>query len=261
MCKLFLWFGQLLQHLSTWVLLSLLCFGCIWSLPAQAASRIDSQMEQQVLQIIREHPEAIIQSVQVYQQQQQQKVEKVRQVFLQDLKTNPQAVIGDSPVISAAQSKITLVEFSDFQCPYCAQAHTTLKNLLFKHHNEITLVYKHFPLSSIHSEALPAAKAAWAANQQGKFWEYNDALFTHQKQLGQALYDSTAKSLNLDLNKFKRDLILADSAIAKDIELAAKLGISGTPFFVINSKTVSGQVDLSEIEGILANAGKLGTSN
>ncbi|PHJ58098.1 DSBA oxidoreductase [Nostoc linckia z18] len=249
----FSWFRQLVQSLRTLPIIGILCLLFTWSLPAQAANRIDPQLEQQVLQIIREHPEVIIESVQAYQQQQQQKLNQVRQAFLQDLKTNPQTVIGNSPTTGATNSKILLVEFSDFQCPYCAEAHKTLKQLLAKYQGKIKLVYKHLPLAAIHPQALPAAAAAWAAHQQGKFWEYHDALFTNQKQLSEALYLDIAKNLNLDLVKFQRDQTLATPAIQKDIQLAEKLAVAGTPFFVISTPTISRVVQLSDIENILSN--------
>ncbi|MEH2066116.1 MAG: thioredoxin domain-containing protein [Nostoc sp.] len=248
------WFTALLQSMRTWAAIGLLCLVLTWSFPAQAASTIDPQLEQQVLQIIREHPEAIVESVQAYQQQQQQKIKQVQQAFLQDLKTNPQTVIGESPTTGSTKSKTLLVEFSDFQCPYCAEAHKTLKELLAKYPDKLRLVYKNLPLISIHPEALPAATAAWAAHQQGKFWQYHDALFTNQKQLGEALYLDIAKKLNLNLGKFKRDLTLATPAITKDIQLADKLAVSGTPFFVINSPNFLGVVQLSDVNSILADA-------
>ncbi len=251
---------QLLQYLRTSIILSLVCLILTWSLPAQAAKQINPKLEQQVLQIIREHPEVLIESVQTYQQQQQDKLKQARQVFLQDFNINPQAVIGDSPTAGSPQAKTVLVEFSDFQCPYCAEAHKTLKQLLAKHQNDLTLVYKHFPLTPIHAESMPAAQAGWAANQQGKFWEYEDALFTNQKQLGEVLYLDIAKKLNLDLPKFQSDRLIANTAIEQDIQLAKKLGIAGTPFFVMNSQNFSGAVQLSEIEGKLANANKLGNN-
>ncbi|MEA5606216.1 DsbA family protein [Nostoc sp. UHCC 0252] len=247
-------FSLLVQYVRTWVVISLLCLVITWSSSAQAASPIDSQLEQQVLQIIREHPEAIIESVQAYQQLQQQKLKQAQQGFLQDLKTNLQTVIGESPTTGSTKSKTVLVEFSDFQCPYCAEAHKTLNELLAKYPDKLRLVYKNLPLASIHAEALPSATAAWAAYQQGKFWEYYDALFTNQKQLGEALYLDIATKLNLDLGKFKRDLTLATPAITKDIQLAQKLGVAGTPFFVINSPTFSGVVQLPDIEKILTGA-------
>ncbi|MBE9034235.1 DsbA family protein [aff. Roholtiella sp. LEGE 12411] len=253
MSKLFYWSEQLLQYLRIWLGIGLLCLVLSWSFSAQAASRITPQLEEQVLQILREHPDVLIESVQAYQRQQQQKIKQVQQAFLQDLKTNPQAVIGESPTTGSAQSKTVLIEFSDFQCPYCAEANKTLKQLL-AHQDNVKLIYKNLPLTAIHSNSLPAATAAWAANQQGKFWEYHDALFTNQKQLGEALYLDIAKNLDLDLAKFQRDRILAAPAIGKDIQLAEKLGVSGTPFFIMNSPAFSGVVQLSDIESILANA-------
>jgi protein-disulfide isomerase len=123
--------------------------------------------------------------------------------------------------------------------------------LLVKYPNQFTLVYKHFPLVQIHDQALPSAKAAWAAYQQGKFWEYHDALFTNQKQLGETLYLDIAKNLKLDLAKFNTDRNLADKAIKQDLQMAYKLGLSGTPSLIINSKNVSGPIQLSEVESIL----------
>ena len=247
-------FEQLLQCLRTLTVISLLCLLFGWSFPAQAATRISPKLEQQVLQIIREHPEVLIESVQAYQQQQQQQIQQSRQAFLQDLQINPQSVIGNSPVSGSTNSKIVLVEFSDFECPYCGEANKTLKKFMEKHQNEVTLVYKHFPLTQIHAQALPAAKAAWAANQQGKFWEYSDALFSHQKELGEALYLDIATNLKLDLDKFKSDRTLADNPIAQDMQLAGKLGLTGTPFFVMNGETFSGAVQLSDMEKVLARA-------
>ncbi|MEH2195148.1 MAG: thioredoxin domain-containing protein [Nostoc sp.] len=244
-------FSLLIEYARTWLVISLISLVVTWSFPAQAASRIDPQLEQQVLQIIREHPEAIIESVQAYQQLQQQELKQAQQAFIQDLKTNLQTVIGESPTTGSTKSKTVLIEFSDFQCPYCAEAHKTLKELLVKYPDKLRLVYKNLPLVSIHAEALPSATAAWAAYQQGKFWEYHDALFTNQKQLGQALYLDIAKKLKLDLGKFKHDLSLATPAITKDIQLAEKLGVAGTPFFVINSPVFSGVVQLANIEKIL----------
>jgi len=237
------------QVLKQTVLL-LLCLACLlYSLPAQAAT-----LEEKVLQIIRNNPEVIIESVQAYQLQQQQLVEKRRQAFLEELKINPKAVIGSSPTTGATELKTILVEFSDFQCPFCGKAQETLKPLIAKYQDEVTLVYKHFPLVSIHPQAMPAAKAAWAANQQGKFWEYHDALFSQQDKLGEEFYLDLAQTLNLDLELFNRDRNskAADAAIQQDLQLAAKLELSGTPSFLLQSEKFSGAVQLSAIEKVLA---------
>lgn len=210
--------------------------------------------EQQVLQIIRDNPQVIVESVQTYQQQQQEQLQSAQQSFVEQMKTNPASVIGNSPTKGAADQKIVLVEFSDFQCPFCAQAHQTVDRFMQKHKDEVTLTYKHLPLTQIHPEALPAARAAWAAQQQGKFWEYYDALFTQQEKLGEPLYVAIAQNLNLDLDKFNRDRNseAAESAIQEDITLARTLGITGTPFFVMNGQTFAGAVEISEMERILA---------
>lgn len=161
-------------------------------------------MEEQVLQSIRAYPEVILESIQAYQQKKYEQLQQAQQAFLQEMKANPQEVIRESPTTGADEQRIVLLEFSDFQCLYCAKMHQRLKQFIANHQHQVTLVYKHLPLSA-HSEALPAAKAAWAANQQGKFWHYHDALFTQQKKLGEALYVGTAKSLNLDIKQFNRD--------------------------------------------------------
>ncbi|MBD2667099.1 DSBA oxidoreductase [Richelia sinica FACHB-800] len=243
---------KIFQRLRTWIFLSLICLTLTWSFPAQADTKVNSQLEQQVLQILRQNPEVIIESIQTYQQQQQQKVQKSRQEFIQALQTNPKEIIGNSPTTGSTNLKTVLIEFSDFQCPYCAEAHKALKDLLAKYPNQFTLVYKHFPITQIHAEALPAAKAAWAAYQQGKFWEFHDALFTNQKQLGETLYLDTAKKLQLDLGKFNRDRNLATNAINTDLEIVNKLGLGGTPSFVITSPKFSGPIQLTDIEGVLA---------
>ncbi len=251
------------HFLSSWAAFCLVCLLFLsLSLPVQAATT-NAQLEKQVLQIIRTHPEVIIESLQAYQAQQQQQLQQARQTFLQDLNTNLPSLIGNSPTTGATQLNTVLIEFSDFQCPYCAEASKTLKQLLAKYPNDLTLVYKHFPLYQIHKEALPSAKAAWAANQQGKFWEYQDALFADQKQLGEALYLDIAKNLNLDIARFKHDRILANAPILEDLHLAEKLGFQGTPTFILKSKNFSGDIQLSEIERILQEEGnrEQGTGN
>ena len=242
---------------KAWRLIAFLLFSCLtllsWSFPAQAVTRISPQLEEQVLQIIRNHPEVILESVQAYQQQQREELQQRQQAFVQQLIANPQAVIAQSPTTGSAEAKILLVEFSDFQCPYCAQAHETVKEFMTKHGEQVTLVYKHYPLTSIHPQALPAAKAAWAAAEQGKFWQYHDALFTQQEQLGEELYITIAKNLNLDLEQFNRDRnsSKAEAAVQADMQLAEGLGIAGTPFFLLNGETFSGAVQLGEMEKIL----------
>ncbi|MDJ1169797.1 thioredoxin domain-containing protein [Roseofilum sp. BLCC_M154] len=228
---------------------------CGATFPAQAAN---AKLEQQVLEIIRNHPEVIIESVQTYQQQQQQSRQQNRLAFLDTLNREPETIIGNSPTTGAENPQVFLIEFSDFECPFCASAHDTVAQFIDKH-PQVQLVYKHFPLSPIHPQAEQAAYAAWAAGQQGKFWPYHDALFAEQDRLSESFYEQLAQDLELDLEQFQQDVAIAPSAIEKDLQLANQLGLSGTPFFVMfapgepqgKGESFSGAIELVEMEDIL----------
>ena len=217
-------------------------------------NQINSELEQQVIQIIRDNPEVIIESIQAYQQEQQQERQASQKETLQQFKNNPQEQIGDSPTFGSTDKKIVLFEFSDFQCPFCAKVQKNLKEFMDKHEDRVTLVFKHLPLTRIHPQAIPAAKAAWAAQQQGRFWEYHDALFEQQDKIEEQLYIDIANNLGLDIDKFNgnRQSQEAIASIETDFKLAQKIGISGTPFFVMNGETFSGAVKLSQMEDTLA---------
>lgn len=236
------------------IVLALVCFVLLGTpkvaqADANSASRL---LEEQVLQVIRNHPEVVVQSIQDYQRQQQDKQQQVRDATLQELKSNPEKFIAESPTEGEFSQNI-LIEFSDFQCVYCAKVRTTLNRFMTKHKNDVKLVYKHYPLSQIHPEAMAAARAAWAAGQQGEFWQYHNALFENQNNLSDPLYIRIAKKLQLDIERFDRDRNddNANDTIQKDVELAEKLGIMSTPFFVLNGETFSGAVQLSELESLL----------
>lgn len=236
------------------LLLTLLALtGCTTNKPNAQTTPTETQLKEQVLQIIRENPQVLIESVQTYQQEQERKVQEARQTFLQQMTTNPAAVIDDSPITGSPAKKIVLVEFSDFQCPVCAQAQKSVKQFIEKNKNKVTLTYKHLPLPQ-HEQAIPAAKAAWAAGQQGKFWEYHDALFNQQQKLGEPLYLEIAKNLKLDQNRFNQDRQSAgaEAAIQKDLQLAQSLGITGTPFFNLNGEPLIGAVSVADLEKALA---------
>jgi protein-disulfide isomerase len=224
--------------------------------PPNSQLQITPAMEQQVLEIIRRHPEVLIESVQKYAAEQERKEKAAQAQALQQLRQNTAALIGDSPITGAADRRIVLIEFSDFQCTFCAQANGTIKKFMDKHKGQVTLVYKHFPLTQIHPEALPAAQAAWAANKQGKFWEYHDELFANQKQLSEDFYVATAQKLKLNLAKFNADRKAADQSIVQDFTLGRKLGVNGTPSFLMNGEFISGVVTVEELEKVLAKVQK-----
>lgn len=210
---------------------------------AQPISSRSSDLEEQVLQIIRKHPEIILESIEEYQKSQQEQEQQAQLELLQTIKRDPEEAIDKSPIQGGVNSKVILIEFSDFQCPYCAEAHETLKQFVASHQDKVALVYKHYPIAQIHSEAMSAATASWAAHQQNEFWQYHNFLFGHQEQLGESLYLQAAKDLGLDLAKFERDRKsqAAIDAVNKDMELAERLGISGPHFLLWVKKHFLGQ--------------------
>lgn len=214
----------------------------------------DAQFEAKVLEIIRKNPQVILDSVQAYQRSQAQKEEQARDKVLAQIRQEPRLLLRNAPVTGSTSQKIILAEFSDFECPYCAKAHEVVKEFMAKNGNDVTLVYKHFPLKEIHAQAEPAALASWAAFQQGKFWEYHNALFEQQSKLGEAFYVELAQNLKLDIDKFNRDRKSneAKEAIKKDFELGKSLGVRGTPSFLVNGTFFSGVPDLKSLEELIA---------
>jgi len=152
-----------------------------------------------------------------------------------------QLEVGDSPVKGAGEARVTIVEFSDFQCPYCGRVGPTLERLLAEYPEDVRIVYKHLPLS-MHAQALPAAKASMAAGRQGKFWEMHDLLFQNQSALGEAKFVELARGLGLDEARFEQDYRSPEVAaeVARDMNEARRLGVTGTPGFFVNGRFASG---------------------
>jgi protein-disulfide isomerase len=143
----------------------------------------------------------------------------------------------DDHVMGNPKAKLTIVEFSDFECPFCSRIHPTLERLVSER-DDIKWVYRHFPLTQIHSQALSSAIASECVAELGgndSFWEFANALFVNQSSLGQSLYESEAQKLGIDLNKFKecQTSERVKNAVDKDSEEAMKSGGRGTPFSVI----------------------------
>jgi protein-disulfide isomerase len=215
-----------------------------------------NDIQAQVLQVIQDHPQAILDSLVKYQQQRDAAKNVARTTALEDYRQNPDRLVRLSPVLGTRHAKATVVEFSDFQCPFCQQAHDDLQ-VFHKQQPDVRIVYKHLPLIQIHDQAMPAALAAWAASQQGKFWEYHDQLFAHQADLNEATLISIAQQLDLDRPRFDRDRVSATAmqAIADDRKLADTVGAEGTPLFVVLGKksveVISG-ASIAELEVALA---------
>ena len=148
-----------------------------------------------------------------------------------------------SPAIGPANAPITIVEFSDYQCPYCRKWHEEVfHRLLQDYQDKVRFVYRDFPLSGLHPEAEGAAEAAYCAGDQGNYWQYHDLLFSGQAELGTAGFDQYAKSLNLDLPKFDACMSTHryQATVQANYNFAANLGIQSTPTFFINGLAIVG---------------------
>ena len=145
--------------------------------------------------------------------------------------------IGSSAVKGNKDAKISIVEFSDFQCPYCARLQPTLRDVLKAYPNDVKLVFKDFPLS-FHKQAKNAAKAARAAGEQGKYWEMHDLIFENFSKVNEAMFKDFATKLNLDMTKFLADFNSTkyDALIQQDINLGRQAGVTGTPSLFMNGK-------------------------
>lgn len=149
-------------------------------------------------------------------------------------------VAGENRLV-AGSGTVTVVEFSDFQCPACASIQAPLKQVLSKFEGKVSLVYRHFPLTSIHKNAVVAAAASEAAHNQGKFWEYGDILFAKQAEWGE-LSDPTEKfvqyaiDLGLSTDTFNQDIKseAVKERVNTDMIYANRHALSGTPTFFVN---------------------------
>jgi len=157
--------------------------------------------------------------------------------------------VGDGAVRGPAGAKITIVEYGDFQCPFCARAAATLRELEQAYPKEIRIVFKHLPLV-FHVHAQAAAQAAEAAGQQGQFWAMADLMFTRDRDLTAEHIDSLAGLLQLDMKRFSA--AVEDPKVAAKIkaqaEEAARFGVSGTPSFFINGRYLAGAQPLESFE-------------
>jgi protein-disulfide isomerase len=136
---------------------------------------------------------------------------------------------------------VTIVEFSDFQCPFCSRVTPTLDRIKKEYPDDVRIVFKHLPLS-IHPKAPAAHAAAEAAGRQGKFWEMHDKIFANQRNMSEEAYVGYAEELGLDVEQFKKDVASEEvkGKVRGDASQAAKLGVSGTPAFFVNGYYLSG---------------------
>ena len=167
----------------------------------------------------------------------------------------PKVEVGHDParVRGEAKAPVTIVEFSDFQCPYCKKAEAILKDLLGKYKGQVKLAYRDFPLRALHPQAQLAAEAGRCAEEQGKFWEYHDALLADQSKLDGAGLVKTAQTLGLNEKSFQTCLTGGKfkAQVEQDVQDGTKAGVNGTPGFFINGEFVNGTQTEAEFEKII----------
>jgi protein-disulfide isomerase len=152
-----------------------------------------------------------------------------------------EVALDGAPVRGPEGAKVTIVEFGDFQCPFCTRVNTTLQQVREQYPDDVKLVFKHLPLR-IHPQAPGAHAAAEAAHRQGRFWEMHDKIFANQGDLAPETFVAYAQQIGLDVDAFKKDVASDDvkQRVDADTREAQKLGVSGTPAFFINGKYLAG---------------------
>lgn len=198
---------------------------------------------------------------------QQQKLTAQRALFIESLRSQGKVIvrlqpppvirvevsIQNAPVRGAVDAPVTLVEFSDFECPFCKQARPTLKQLLERYPGKVRLAYRDFPLDSIHPQARRASEAARCAHDQGKFWEYHDVLFAQSPKLATEHLRRYAGEVGLDVTKFDSCVSAGThkAAVQRDLDEGHRLGITGTPAFFVNGRPLSGAQPLEAFAKVI----------
>jgi len=160
--------------------------------------------------------------------------------------------VAGAPVLGPPNAPLTIIEFTDFQCPYCIKAVSELQDVMKAYPTQVKLIFKQFPLD-IHSQAALAAAAAVAAQKQGKFWELHDLLFAQHGRLSRDIIMDLAAGLKLDMKRFEADLNSSETrhTIARDRDDGVKAGVDGTPALFINGQHYNGNIALAPLKPIL----------
>lgn len=146
--------------------------------------------------------------------------------------------VAGAPVRGAPMAPVTIVEFSDFECPYCGAAHPALKQVVREFDGQVKLVFMHYPLTEGHPHAMQAARATVAAGNQDKFWEMHDLLFENQQALSEEDLERYAQQIGLDMERFRADMRAEETQrkVEQDKALGRRLGVTGTPTIFVNGR-------------------------
>lgn len=193
----------------------------------------------------------------------QQRLEEARDEYVNTLKAKTAVKVmlepprikvatANAPSKGPANAPIEIVEFSDFQCPFCLRAHATIEQVLQTYGDKIRFVYRHFPLPS-HPNARPAAEASACAGEQGKFWPYHDRLFAQPSKLSEADLKQHAAELGLDTARFNGcvDSHKYKDVVDTDLKEGDEAGVNATPTFFVNGRVVSGALPFESFKRIV----------
>ncbi|HZJ55851.1 MAG TPA: thioredoxin domain-containing protein [Myxococcaceae bacterium] len=160
---------------------------------------------------------------------------------------------SDDHVQGSALARLTLLEYGDYQCPYCARAFVAIHEAQRALGPDLRLVFRNFPLTEVHPYALPAAQAAEAADRQGRFWPMHDALYTHQSELSPELFGLLAEEFGFDLERFEKDGTSEEviGRIRRDLRSAEQLQLPGTPSLFVNGVPYRGRFGPGELTPVL----------
>jgi protein-disulfide isomerase len=161
-------------------------------------------------------------------------------------------VAATGPAKGPASAPVTIVEFSDFQCPFCSRLNPTLESVMSKYGNKVRLVFRQFPLP-MHQNAAKAAEAALCANEQGKFWEMHDSMFKDQSALAVDALKTKAAGLGLNAQAFNSclDSGKESDAVKADMKAGQAAGVNGTPAMFVNGRFISGVVPASQLSQVI----------
>jgi protein-disulfide isomerase len=220
---------------------------------------VDAFYEQNKDRIPRPKADVAAQIKQYLEQQNQQKAQtdfygKLQDKYSVEYKMEPirVEVAATGPSKGPENAPITIVEFSDFQCPFCSRVNPTLAQVQQKYGDKVRIVFRQFPLS-FHQQAQKAAEASLCAHEQGKFWEMHDALFANQQALGVDQLKSQATQLGLSADAFNSCLDSGKYAdqVAQDLKEGSAAGVSGTPAMFVNGRFISGAVPFEQIAPVI----------
>ena len=228
------------------IFLALAFVGFAQSVPAQ--SMTDDQVKQLALEAILENPEIIMQAVAILQQREKEQAASGANTVRLEVESDPNA-----PNLGNPEGDVTVVEFFDYNCPYCRSAGQTVQALLAADEN-VRVIYREWPI--LGDDSVMAARAALAAREQGKYEAFHWALMNGEGRVTEALIFKVARDLGMDVAQLEADMVspAVEAHIALSNALAQKLGFTGTPAFIVGDKTAPGMLNLDEIATLVAEA-------